>query len=260
MRKKGVRLAGAMVLAMTTVTVPVDAAHAQAYLQCVPFARKISGIDLFGRAASWWHKAVGRYEQGSLPRAGAVLVFKAISSMRSGHVATVSRVVSSRVIEVTHANWSIIHGRRGQIERNVKVVDVSPANDWSKVRVWWAPHRGLGTTNYPTYGFIYSDKASKPGTVPDYMLTHPVMVTIRPPAPRPMWSIVTAKAVLPAKRPWGLITASAQLAAKPASFARPALVTLSPPAPRPMWPTKPVPAIAPPAPPAKLPLEQLALR
>src|SRR5579884_3172410 len=112
--------------------VPAGAADAQSYWQCVPFARMVSGIDLFGAAASWWHQAGGRYDKGSLPQAGAVLVFKAISSMRSGHVATVSKVVSDRIIEVTHANWSIIHGRRGQIERNVRVVDVSPANDWSR--------------------------------------------------------------------------------------------------------------------------------
>lgn len=157
MQKKGARLIGAALFA--AMMVPASAADAQSYWQCVPFARMISGIDLFGRAASWWHKAVGRYEQGSLPRAGAVLVFKAISSMRSGHVATVSRVISDRVIEVTHANWSLIHGRRGQIERNVKVVDVSPANDWSRVRVWWAPSQDLGTTAYPTFGFIYGTPA-----------------------------------------------------------------------------------------------------
>ena len=93
MLKTGVRLAGAM-LAMTATIMPVSAANAQ-YLQCVPFARMISGVELFGRAASWWHQAIGRYDQGSLPRAGAVLVFKAISSMRSGHVATVSRVYTA---------------------------------------------------------------------------------------------------------------------------------------------------------------------
>jgi len=76
--------------------------------------------------------------------------------MRSGHVAVVSEVVSERVIKVTHANWSPINGRRGQIERDVEVRDVSPANDWSKVRVWYAPVADLGTGAYPTNGFIYS--------------------------------------------------------------------------------------------------------
>jgi surface antigen len=35
-------------------------------------------------------------------------------------------------------------------------MDVSPANDWSKVRVWYAPVADLGTAAYPTNGFIYS--------------------------------------------------------------------------------------------------------
>jgi surface antigen len=254
MLKTGVRLAGAM-LAMTATFMPVSAANAQ-YLQCVPFARMISGIDLFGRAASWWHQATGRYDQGSMPRAGAVLVFRAISSMRSGHVATVSRVVSDRVIEVTHANWSIIRGRRGQIERNVEVVDVSPANDWSRVRVWWAPHQGLGTTNYPTYGFIYGNKAA---ANPGAGLSRPLMVTIRPPAPKPMWSITTAKAWLPATRPWAPTTVSVQPQAEPASLARPALLKLRPPTPQPVQPTKPIPVILPPAPPANPALQEIAV-
>jgi surface antigen len=164
MRKTGARLMGAVLLA--AMIVPASAANAQSYWQCVPFARMMSGVDLFGAAASWWRQAVGRYEQGALPQAGAVLVFKAISSMRSGHVATVSRVISERVIEVTHANWSVIRGRRGQIERNVQVVDVSPANDWSRVRVWWAPQQELGTHDYPTYGFIYGGGSPTPKALP----------------------------------------------------------------------------------------------
>ena len=36
------------------------------------------------------------------------------------------------------------------------MVDVSEAGDWSAVRVWYGPIRDLGTTVYPTYGFIYS--------------------------------------------------------------------------------------------------------
>ncbi len=132
-------------------------ASAQAYLQCAPFARAISGINLFGRAADWWAQAKGLYERGTAPVKGAVLSFKATGSMRAGHVAVVSEVVSDRVIKVTHANWSIINGRRGQVERDVEVIDVSPANDWSKVRVWYAPIGKVGTTAYPANGFIYKD-------------------------------------------------------------------------------------------------------
>lgn len=135
------------------------AANAQ-MLQCAPFARMFSGIQLFGAAASWWNQAVGKYLRGNTPEIGAVMVFKAIGSMRSGHVATVTQVVSDRVIKITHANWSIINGRRGQVERDVTVVDASPNGDWSKVRVWFAPIGKVGNTSYPVNGFIYKDGKS----------------------------------------------------------------------------------------------------
>jgi hypothetical protein len=35
-------------------------------------------------------------------------------------------------------------------------VDVSAANDWSEVRVWYAPLGDLGTTVWPVEGFIYA--------------------------------------------------------------------------------------------------------
>ena len=44
------------------------------------------------------------------------------------------------------------------IERDVRAIDVSPAGDWSMVKVWYAPNGGLGTSDYPTNGFIYADK------------------------------------------------------------------------------------------------------
>jgi len=146
-------IAGAILLA--SITVAPSAASAQS-LQCAPFARMFSGIQLFGAAASWWSQAVGRYLRGSTPQIGSVMVFKAIGSMRSGHVATVTDIVSDRVIKITHANWSIIDGRRGQVERDVTVVDASADNDWSKVKVWFAPIQKVGNTAYPVNGFIYN--------------------------------------------------------------------------------------------------------
>ena len=130
-------------------------AKAENYWQCVPFARMISGIELFGDAWTWWRQAAGKYAQGFAPKAGAVLVFKPTGIMSKGHVAVVSRVLTDRVIQVTHANWSVIDGSRGQVEKDVTVVDVSPAGDWSQVKVWYDPARDLGNTVYPTYGFIY---------------------------------------------------------------------------------------------------------
>jgi surface antigen len=143
-----------MVLAMgMTIAAPADAAGS--FWQCAPFARMFSGIQLFGAAASWWSQAVGKYSRGETPKEGAVLVFKSIGSMRSGHVATVSQVVSDRIIKVTHANWST----PGKVENDVEVMDVSAANDWSKVRVWFKSLGGLGTSSYPVYGFIYNKGA-----------------------------------------------------------------------------------------------------
>lgn len=129
------------------------------YLQCVPYARQVSGIRLFGDARSWWAQAQGRYATGRAPKVGAVMAFRPHLSMQLGHVAAVSRVVDSRRVLLDHANWSPVDGRRGQIERDVLAVDVSPANDWSAVRVWYHPLGGLGTTEWPVEGFIYSDRA-----------------------------------------------------------------------------------------------------
>jgi surface antigen len=128
-----------------------------AYLQCVTFARQFSGVQIFGDAWTWWEKATGRYEEGSAPKPGAVLVFRSQGRMKLGHVAVVSQIITDRYIQVTHANWSPINGRRGQVEDNVNVMDVSEAGDWSKVKVWYGPTNDLGTTVYTTYGFIYQD-------------------------------------------------------------------------------------------------------
>ena len=97
----------------------------------------------------------GKYAKGFSPNAGAVLVFKPYGAMSRGHVAVVSQVLTDRIIQVTHANWSPVAGQRGQVEKDVTVVDVSEAGDWSKVKVWYDPSGDLGTTTYPTYGFIY---------------------------------------------------------------------------------------------------------
>lgn len=135
-------------------------ARQQPYLQCVPYARRVSGIQIFGDAHTWWGQAEGRYARGREPRVGAVLAFRPNGNMRLGHVAAVSRIIDSRTILLRHANWSLIDGRRGQIEDNVRAIDVSPGNDWSEVRVWYAPIQGIGTTHWPTTGFIYNRPAS----------------------------------------------------------------------------------------------------
>jgi surface antigen len=124
-------------------------------LQCVPFARQMSGIDIRGNAKTWWAKADGRYARGNEPREGAVLAMPGFGKMQLGHVAMVSKLVDDREVLLTHANWS----RRGLIERNVRAVDVSEKGDWTQVKIWFAANRDLGTTRYPAYGFIYKDGA-----------------------------------------------------------------------------------------------------
>ena len=132
------------------------------FWQCAPYARTISGIDIHGNANTWWGQAAGRYARGHAPKIGAVLAFASTSRMRLGHVAMVSEVVSDREVLLTHANWS----RRGGIERDVRAVDISENGDWSMVKVWYGPQGGLGTSAYPTKGFIYADHAP-PGELGD---------------------------------------------------------------------------------------------
>lgn len=128
------------------------------YIQCVPYARDVSGIQIRGDAHTWWDQAAGRYARGDRPRVGAVMSFKPHGAMQLGHVAAISKVIDNRTVLLRHANWSPINGRRGQTEDNVRAVDVSPAGDWSEVRVWFAPLGGLGTTHWPVDGFIYNQK------------------------------------------------------------------------------------------------------
>lgn len=137
----------------------LQARELPAYLQCVPYAREVSGVRIFGDAHTWWSQASSRYERSNRPRVGAVMAFQPHRKMKLGHVAAVSKVIDSRTVLLDHANWSPINGRRGQIERDVKAIDVSPGNDWSEVRVWYAPLQALGKTRWPVHGFIYGDGA-----------------------------------------------------------------------------------------------------
>lgn len=131
------------------------------YLQCVPYARQLTGIQIRGDAWTWWDQAEGRYSRGFTPRVGAVMALKPHGNSRLGHVAAVSRIVDSRTILIRHSNWSPIGGRRGQIEDNVRAIDVSEAGDWSAVRIWYAPIQALGGSHWPVQGFIYSAKPKK---------------------------------------------------------------------------------------------------
>jgi surface antigen len=127
------------------------------YISCVPYAIQRSGINLPGNAWQWWYNAAGRYARGQVPEPGAVLAFRSIRSMPLGHVAVVSRIINSREILVDQANWM----PAGVIRLGVPVVDVSPENDWTEVRV--SIGGGHFGSDYPTYGFIYH---APPGAAP----------------------------------------------------------------------------------------------
>lgn len=119
-------------------------------ISCVPFARALSGIDIRGNASTWWEKAKGFYARFTTPEAGTVMVFAPKRGMRAGHVAVVKEIVSDREILIDHANW----GRDGKIYINAPVVDVSPNNDWSQVRVWNVKLGVMGSHTYRISGFV----------------------------------------------------------------------------------------------------------
>lgn len=147
------RAAGAIALALAMSG--VAPAQAQDVLQCVPYARAISGIAIRGDAWTWWGQAQGRYARGYEPRPGAVIALANTDVMPLGHVAVVSRIVDDRHILLRHANWS----GPGLIERDVLAVDSSPAGDWSQVRIWWGQSQQMGARDNPVNGFIYPEAA-----------------------------------------------------------------------------------------------------
>jgi surface antigen len=144
-------------LALLLVAAPAQALHEG--LQCVPYARALTGVEIRGDAHSWWGQAEGRYQRGSRPKVGAVMAFIPHGNMRLGHVAAVRKVIDNRTVLISHANWSTIDGVRGHIEEDVRAIDVSEDNDWSRVRVWYTPNEALGGTEWPLHGFIYPAKA-----------------------------------------------------------------------------------------------------
>jgi surface antigen len=118
--------------------------------QCVPFARDESGIQIYGDANLWWQKAANIYERAYEPEEGAVMVMLGYKNPNRGHVAVVKRVISGREIVVDHANWL----NDGRIYLDQPVKDVSANNDWSAVKVWYAPGAQYGARTYQVQGFI----------------------------------------------------------------------------------------------------------
>lgn len=130
--------------------------HRYGGLQCVAFARQETGMQLRGNAAVWWNEAAGEYARGHVPEPGSILSFRGAGRMRLGHVAVVRNVVNSREIDIDHAHWA-----GGGIYRDVSVIDVSPNNDWTAVRVALRRGAEYGSV-YATNGFIYDRAPNAP--------------------------------------------------------------------------------------------------
>ncbi len=124
------------------------------WTQCVPYARQLSGIEIYGDAYTWWDRATPRYARGNTPGIGAVLVLSRTERLRYGHLAVVKRILGARRIEVAHANWGKDIFGRGYIHEAMLVEDASPANDWSELR-FWIQESGSFSSVFPARGFIY---------------------------------------------------------------------------------------------------------
>ncbi|CUW38956.1 protein of unknown function [Magnetospirillum sp. XM-1] len=183
--------------------------EANATLQCVTYAREVTGLNLKGDAWKWWEAAQGVYDRGNTPKVGSVLVFKRQGKMSHGHVSVVRGTAGSRVVLVDHANWAPFRSAgRGKVTKAVPVLDVSPNNDWSQVRVWYQPSREYGSRVYKTQGFV-----SRPGNtvVPASLRTEaPVQpkakAEIAAPAAAP--AVIEAKASVPVETPAALPAAA----------------------------------------------------
>ena len=104
MRQRTRAVLGSLAAALL-VTLTPGGAFAESYWQCVPFARLVSGIQIFGDAWTWWEGAAGKYERGQRPRQFAVLVLSRTARLKLGHVAVVMDIDGPRQIRVTHANF-----------------------------------------------------------------------------------------------------------------------------------------------------------
>ena len=125
-------------------------------LQCVPYAREHSGVNIHGDAYTWWDKAAGVYARGTTPVVGNVMVLNGYAGRHRAHVAVVRRIVSPRKILIDHANWL----DDGAVYVNDPVIDISDNNDWTAVKVWNIRSGSWGTKVYNVQGFISPNPAN----------------------------------------------------------------------------------------------------
>lgn len=165
--KGAVKGRGLIILALWALTGCYSpAAHSYAFgkllvkpIECVPYARNVSGIHIYGNAYQWWDRALPHYERGKAPVKGSVLVLSKTQRLRYGHVAVVEKVLDRRQIEVTHVNWGRDWMTRRTVYEGMRVKDVSPKNDWSELRFWSPEEGGFGRI-YPASGFVYNKRAA----------------------------------------------------------------------------------------------------
>lgn len=141
--------------------------------QCVPYARRESGINLRGDAWTWWNAAAGKYQRGNRPEPGAMLVLAKTSRLRSGHLAVVKEIVGPRKINVTHTNWGDDFMSRRIVYESMLAEDVSTTNDWTQIRFWNREHDVLGSP-YLAKGFIYNRPESRVFVGEPVMPAYPV--------------------------------------------------------------------------------------
>jgi hypothetical protein len=132
----------------------VTLSDASARIDDVAYVKSVTGIAIPGEAWSWWDGSNGRYARGHRPLPSAVLVFRQQQKLPAGHLAIVTRLLSPRELRISHADWASTWATRGRITGNVPVLDVSRANDWTRVRLWYASS-GTVDSVYDTYGFVY---------------------------------------------------------------------------------------------------------
>lgn len=126
--------------------------------ECVPYARRLSNIEIYGDAHTWWQKAQGTYLRGQVPEVGAVLVLARTPRLPRGHLAVVTDYMNPREIMVTQTNWGSGYFSRRVTYERLKAQDISVENNWTKLRFWNHEHKAYGSA-YPAYGFIYNRKA-----------------------------------------------------------------------------------------------------
>lgn len=127
-------------------------AHA---IQCVDYIKEkhpqYKGMT--GNAKTWWTQT-DKVTQQQTPSVGSVLVFPG-PNVAYGHVAYVTKLVSSKEILVNHANWNRDTGKAdGTIWTNVRVQDVSEKGNWTKVKIEYGNKGAFGSTPFATYGFV----------------------------------------------------------------------------------------------------------